>query len=119
VIPRAGALGAAAVTACVACVASLACAWAACRLWRVRAPWPTLARALVIGAAVYAASAFLPTPGLWCVPKVAVLCALAAFALLLSGEFGARPFERVRTLIVTRREVETSAPLEVTREASS
>ena len=98
-IPRAGSLGAAAVTAGLACVGAFVNLLLACRLWRTRIPAPTLVRAVAVSAFAYAAAALVPAPGLWCVAKLAGLCGLAAAALVVLGEFGTRPLDNVRTLL--------------------
>ncbi len=117
VIPRAGGSGAALVTTALACVAGFTTLALACRLWRIPPPARTLLCGVAVGALAYAAAALVPAQGLWCVVKLACVCALAACALLLLGEFGPRPAGLARELLGLRRRRDNAAPREITREA--
>jgi O-antigen/teichoic acid export membrane protein len=95
-IPSWGAAGAAVVTTLtgLACaLASVALVW---RAWRVAPPARTLASSAAVAACAYALTAYVPAAGPLLVLKLACACLLAAAALALLGEFGAR--RRLRPL---------------------
>lgn len=116
-IANAGGTGAAAVTTALACAAGFVTLALACGLWRIAFPARTLLSGASVGALAYAACALVPAPGLWCLAKLAGVCALAACALASLGEFGPRPLGAARELLGVGRRRARQSPLEITREA--
>jgi len=85
-VPRLGGMGAALVT-CVAAVAGAVAALAIIfAVWRVRPPWGTCARSLLLAVLMAAVALAWPTPGLWLLVKAAILTAAIAAGFVALGE---------------------------------
>lgn len=98
-IPRFGAMGAAAVTAVCAWVVALASVLLVYGLWQVLPPAGTLWRSVFVCVATYALSAIWPTPGWLVLVKLSVMGLAIGCSFLLLGEFSATELAVVRSLL--------------------
>ena len=85
-VPRFGAVGAAAVTTLTVFAAALASLAQVYGVWRIAPPAATVARSAVVGAALYAAAAFLPYGGAWLLLEIPALVAAGGALYLVLGE---------------------------------
>ena len=86
-IPRFGALGAAAVTTSTALLGAAVCLAVACWCWPLKAPLGALARSGAVSLCAYAAAAAWPATGLLLVVKGVVLCVAVVASAALVREF--------------------------------
>jgi O-antigen/teichoic acid export membrane protein/ubiquinone/menaquinone biosynthesis C-methylase UbiE len=89
-IPRFGALGAAAVTTSSTLCGAAAAVGAIWRQWRVTPPVASVARSVVLCVVAYALAAWWPAGGLLLVVKLAAVSMLALVGFLALGEFSQR-----------------------------
>lgn len=98
-IPRFGALGAAAVTTGVTVCGAVAAVGAVWGRWRVRPPCVSVARSLVLCAAAYTLAVLWPTGGLLLLLKLAAVSMLVLVGFLIAGEFRGRELALARSLM--------------------
>jgi O-antigen/teichoic acid export membrane protein len=89
VIPRAGAIGAAAVTTAFATIGAGVAAVLVGRTWGAFPPWATWARSAVLSGVAFAAASHWPAPGLWLAPKLAVVSLVVVGGFVALGELDA------------------------------
>jgi O-antigen/teichoic acid export membrane protein len=99
VIPRFGAVGAAAVTAGCAGLGALVTMGAVHRLWRIAPPAASLVRSGLMCGAAYALATLWAAGGLVLVLKLGVIMVLIAAGLLALGEFDRREIALARSLM--------------------
>src|SRR5262249_50974946 len=103
VIPRAGAVGAAAVTATFASIGAIVGAVLVGRVWGAFPPWTTCARCLVLAVVAFVAAHSWQTSGIWLVAKLALVSALVVGGFVALGELDAAERRLVTEAIVRRR----------------
>jgi len=99
IIPRWGAVGAAAVTMVVSVVGALASAAAVRRVWGLTPPWATLARCLAAGAVAYVIMAGWATPGALLWIKIGIVGLVIPGTLAILGEFDPQDRALLRSLL--------------------
>lgn len=103
-IPRFGAISAAAVTTGFACAGALVTIGLASRLFgRVAPPAPTLWRSAIVCLLAYATTAVFPASGLMLLLKLAGVSLLALIVYTLLGEFSANEIGAARATLFRRR----------------
>jgi O-antigen/teichoic acid export membrane protein len=102
VIPRAGAVGAAAVTATFASIGAIVGAVLVGRVWGAFPPWTTCARCLVLAVVAFVAAHSWQTPGIWLIAKLALVSALVVGGFIALGELDAAERRLVTEAIVRR-----------------
>jgi O-antigen/teichoic acid export membrane protein len=98
VIPRLGAVSAAAITSVAGVVGALACVAAVTRLWHVRVPLSTAARSTLIALASYVLGRLWPVTGLALLLKLALLAVAIVLAFVALGELSPQELSQLRTL---------------------
>lgn len=98
-IPKLGAIGAAAVTTLFASVGALVTVMSVYRLWDVLPPFKTLVRSVIISAIAYALAASWHTPGLFLLLKLLAIALLIPLVLLALGEFDADELAAARSFV--------------------
>jgi O-antigen/teichoic acid export membrane protein len=101
VIPRFGAVGAAAVTTAVATIGVLSAIVAVERAWRLLPPAASVVRAILVTVAAYAASAWWTSAGVSLLLEMLTLSLLVPLAYWATGELA--PDERVELAALVRR----------------
>ena len=86
VIPRWGAVGAAAVTTSIAAAGAGIAAALVCRVWRVFPSWATCLRSTLLAVLVFAAVRLWPASGFWLVAKLALSSLFVVVGFVVLGE---------------------------------
>jgi O-antigen/teichoic acid export membrane protein len=109
VIPRFGAIGAAAVTAGCAVLAAVTVVAAAGRVWQISSPGLTLWRSAAVGIVAYAMGVLWPSPDAWLFLKLAVISAVVLVGFRLSGEIKAGDLALARSVLFTEPAADSPA----------
>ncbi len=97
-IPRHGAVAAAAVTSAAAVLGALGCLAAVAHIWQVRLPLRTIARSAAIAAGAYALARAWPLTGLALIVKLGLLAVLVVLAFVALGELSGQELQQLRAL---------------------
>jgi len=97
-IPRHGAVAAAAVTGVAAIVGAAACLAAVAHVWRIGLPLRTAGRSGLIAVAAYILGGLSPAQGLVLLIKMALVCSAIIIAFVLLGELSAAELRQVRAI---------------------
>ena len=96
-IPRLGPAGAALVTTFFAGLHGLLGLFAVNRHWNVSPPGISVLRSLLTSALCYSISYFWQVPGIWLLPKLAIIAIIALVVLFAAGEFTGEEIKMVRS----------------------
>ncbi len=98
-IPRFGAMGAAAVTTGLTVIGAAVAVFVVWRLWRVVPPVASVARSALLCVGAFALAALWPTVGAMLVVKLAVISLLVVVGFLALGEFSRREITLAWSLV--------------------
>jgi hypothetical protein len=103
VVPRWGAIGAAAVTTFFAWVGAAVVMLTLFRQWQVSLPLISLVRSLAICGGAYCLSNYWPSPGLMLFVKLPLVCLVILLAFWLTGEIRSAELAFFRSLLPTNK----------------
>ncbi len=98
-VPRFGAIGAAATTTVLAWVGASAFMFAACKIWRVQPPVATLLRSILLCGPAYGLAILWPTPGFLVLLKLLIVSLIIPAGFLLLGEFSSDEIAFIRSIL--------------------
>ena len=101
-IPRFGAVSAAAVTSVAAVLGAVACLLAVARVWRIRLPLRTAARSALLAMLAYALGGLWPLTSAALLLKLALFAAVIVLAFVALGELSTEELRQLRALAHTR-----------------